>query len=142
VQFNESAFLCATVIWIPTTMEQQLWQDALQNKRAQLSVAFENAQRRSKVAWFKKSLDDFVFVKSYEEFSASLKQICDAYQNSKFTRLVTTKIYPHLNHIRSLSNGITAATQADSSSALCWGALLLVLHVMNALKDLTMSVRP
>lgn len=109
-------------------MEVGIWHEAASRKNAALTNAYIRARKRS--GWrLQHDTSGFFKLRSYGEFSTRLQELCTEYSEKGLARLVTEKLYPHMDHILKLSLGITSAVQSCPYAPICWGAFLLVIYV-------------
>jgi hypothetical protein len=118
-------------------MVAQLWTEIQDRKKLQLLEALRPIAKRQKAhdLALVVNLEEASQLRSFGAFEAALEKICVQYANQGLPRMLQSKLYPHLNHLRSISDGLSTMAQTHIASAICWGGLLLVVQVSRRADD-------
>ncbi|KAI9888223.1 MAG: hypothetical protein M1814_000954 [Vezdaea aestivalis] len=114
----------------------QLWTHILVRKQDELRMLLalleRKAQRKSKHADFSTmhiaSLEEAIHFNDLESFQHAILMLAENFSKRKVSVLISKYLFPSLDHIRSFSVGISAATQYDKTASLVWGMLYIVIQ--------------
>lgn len=111
-------------------MAQSAWETVLAKKKADLDQVLTHVKRKQN-ARYQLALDfnDAMNSTDFVYFEAALNRICDRQTDGTISRLIRSKLHPHLKHIQSLATAVSAATQSQAAVALTWGCTLIVVQV-------------
>ena len=111
----------------------QAWERVLERRQDDLADLLRILARKSKrsngISIPLVTLEEAIHLKEFDNFKAALDRLCTDFAAKGTLKVLTKYLYPHLDHVRSLKDAISSATNGEVAASLTWGILLIVVQV-------------